>query len=123
MSVFRAMADVSPQQLTHGVIARAVHGDLITLAYVELDPESVLPEHVHENEQVGMMISGSMSLRIGDEERVVRAGESWCIPSNVPHEVHTGSEGAVVVETFSPTRADWERFELQEPREPIWPNA
>lgn len=121
MSVFRVISEVSPQQLTHGVTVRAVHGDLITLAYVELDADSVLPEHVHENEQVGMVISGSMSFRIGDETRVVRAGDSWCIPSNMPHEVHTGPEGAVVVETFSPTRTDWERFELRDPKRTRWP--
>lgn len=121
MSVFSHISEVSPQQLTPGVVARAVHGALITMAYVELDPDAVLPEHLHENEQVGMMISGSMSFRIGDEERVVRAGESWCIPANVPHIARAGSDGAIVVETFSPIRSDWERFAREEPRKPIWP--
>jgi len=121
VSVFRVISDVSPQQLVAGVSARAVHGERITLAYVELDPNAILPEHAHENEQVGLVIAGSMSFRIGDETRDVRAGDSWCIPSNVPHEVHTGHDGAIVVETFAPVRSDWSAIELGLPSKPRWP--
>jgi len=34
------------------VRARRVQGDRITLAVVELAPNAVVPEHVHENEQL-----------------------------------------------------------------------
>ena len=119
--MFRIISEVSPQQLTSGVTARAVHGDRITLAYVELDAGAVLPEHAHANEQVGLVIAGSIKFRIGDETRDAHAGESWCIPSNVPHEAHAGPGGAIVVETFSPIRSDWAAFEPQEPRKTLWP--
>lgn len=121
MSVFRVISDLSLQRLADGVHARAVHGDRITLAYVELDPDAILPEHAHENEQVGLVIAGSMRFRIGDETRDVHAGDSWCIPANVPHDVHTGADGAIVVETFSPVRSDWSAIEAGAPAKPRWP--
>jgi quercetin dioxygenase-like cupin family protein len=121
VSVFHVISHVAVQQLVAGVTARAVHGEHITLAYVELDAGAVLPEHAHPNEQVGLVIAGAMTFRIGDETRDVRAGDSWCIPPNVLHEVHTGLEGAVVVETFSPVRSDWSAIEAQSPRATLWP--
>jgi hypothetical protein len=35
----------------------------------------------------------------------------WVIPGDVPHEVHAGGEGALIVELFAPPRADWSGLE------------
>ena len=121
MSAFSRIAAVAPVRLAPGIVLRPVHGDRLTLTLVELDPGVPLPEHRHENEQVGMVLSGSMQFRIGDETEEVTAGSTWCIPSGVPHEVTTGPDGAVVIETFSPPRADWLALESEEPRAPRWP--
>ena len=42
------------------------------------------------------------------EKIVVRAGESLCIPPNVPHSVES-LEDSVAVDIFSPVREDWVR--------------
>ena len=76
----------------------------MTLAVIELDPDSVVPEHSHENEQLGVLVSGLLEFRVGDETRRVGPGGTWSIPANVPHEVQAGPEGAVAVEVFAPTR-------------------
>jgi len=88
---------------------------------LELDPDSVVPEHSHENEQLGICLSGSLVFRVGDESRELRAGETWIIPGNVPHGVHVGPDGAVVVDVFVPPRDDWREAERVEQREPRWP--
>jgi quercetin dioxygenase-like cupin family protein len=103
------------------VLARAVHGERQSLAVVELDPNAIVPEHHHENEQLGIVITGSLSFRIGSETRDLGPGETWTIPSNVPHEVTAGPEGAVVVDVFAPVREDWASLPLGEPREARWP--
>jgi quercetin dioxygenase-like cupin family protein len=108
-------------QVWETVIARAVHGERQSLAVVELDPDAVVPEHKHENEQLGIVITGSLTFRIADETRELGPGETWTIPSNVPHEVTAGPEGAVVIDVFAPVRADWEELEHTEPRKPRWP--
>ena len=108
-------------QVWDTVVARAVHGDRQSLAVVELDPNAVVPEHRHENEQLGLVISGSLTFRIADETRELGPGETWTIPSNVAHEVTAGPEGAVVIDVFAPVRADWEELEKSEPRRPRWP--
>jgi unsaturated pyranuronate lyase len=108
-------------QVWETVVARAVHGQRQSLAVVELDPNAIVPEHRHENEQLGLVISGSLTFRIGDETRELGPGETWTIPSNAPHEVTAGPEGAVVIDVFAPVRADWEELGKAEPRRPRWP--
>jgi quercetin dioxygenase-like cupin family protein len=108
-------------QVWDGVAARIVDGERLSLGIVELDPGAVVPEHHHEHEQLGMVISGRMSFRIGGETRELGPGETWTIPSNVPHEVTAGPEGAVVIDVFAPVREDWAALDTAEPREPRWP--
>ena len=105
-----------------GVAARALDGERITFSVVELDPNAVVPEHAHENEQLGMVLSGSVVFRIAEESRELRAGGTWCIPANVPHEVRVGPDGAVVIDVFSPPRADWRELERLPERAPRWPD-
>jgi quercetin dioxygenase-like cupin family protein len=121
VSAFDELGELRPIAIWDGVVARAVHGERITLAVVELEPWSVVVQHAHENEQLGMVLTGSLRFRVGDEERELRAGETWRIPSNTPHEVHTGPEGAVVIDVFVPPRDDWDSLETLEPRPPLWP--
>jgi len=121
MSTLNELAGVRPLQVWKGVIARAVEGDRVSLAVIELDPMSVVPEHSHENEQLGMVISGSVTFRVDDEVRELGPGGTWRIAPNRPHEVRVGPEGAVVIDVFAPARADWAALESLEPQAPQWP--
>ena len=107
MSAFDGLARIAPLPIWHGIVARAVSGERITLAVVELDPGAVVAEHAHENEQLGLVLRGSMSFRVGDETRELGPGGTWSIPPGVPHEVHVGPQGAVVIDVFAPPRDDW----------------
>lgn len=119
--MFDDLDEIPPQQLAEGFLARAVHGERLTLAVVEVAPDAVLPEHRHDNEQFGMVIEGTLAFRIGDEERTVGPGGIWRIPSNTPHSVVAGPAGAVLLDLFSPPRDDWQARERLEPRPPAWP--
>ena len=121
MGVFDELHAITPQMLADGYLARAVHGERLTLAVVEAEPGAVLPEHRHDNEQFGMVVEGSVIFRIGDEERTLDAGGIWRIPSDTPHTVTAGDGGAVVIDIFSPPREDWMRNDQLTPRQPSWP--
>jgi quercetin dioxygenase-like cupin family protein len=121
VSAFGSVSSLELQRIWDGVHGRAVHGERITLGVIELDPGSVVPEHRHEHEQVGICLSGSLVFRVGEETRELHAGETWCIPGNVPHEVHVGPDGAVVIDVFAPTRDDWRKAARVEDRLPRWP--
>ena len=106
------------------VRARRIQGERITFAVVELAPDAVVPGHQHEAEQLGMVIEGSVVFTIGDVRRALRPGGTWRIPSNVPHQVTTGPEGATGIDVFTPVRADWDAVPPLEPRAAVrWPPA
>jgi quercetin dioxygenase-like cupin family protein len=121
MSAFDRLGELAPQVLTDGVIARVVAGERVTFAVIELDPGAVVPEHAHDNEQLGVLASGSLRFRIGEESRDVEAGGTWAIPPNVPHDVVAGPDGAVAIEVFVPARADWAGLAGRERSAPRWP--
>ena len=121
MSVFADIATIAPLRIWDGVLGRVVHGERVTLSVIELDPGSLVPEHSHENEQIGILLRGSLVFRVGEEVRELGPGGTWRIRANIPHAVETGPEGAVAVEVFSPARADWERLERVESPRPLWP--
>jgi quercetin dioxygenase-like cupin family protein len=123
MSVFDDLAALPRLPIWDGVVARAVEGDLVTLSVVELDPGAVIPEHAHENEQVGLLLTGSLRFRVGGEARDAVPGTMWSIPASVPHDVVIGPDGAVVIEVFAPRRDDWGAIERDEPSPPRWPSA
>lgn len=115
------LAAVEPFAVWDGVVARSVDGERAAFAVVELDPGSVVPEHSHPNEQLGLVLSGSVTFRVGSETRELEAGGTWKIPPNMPHEVHVGPDGAVVIDVFAPVREDWAALERLGARTPIWP--
>lgn len=121
MSAFARLSTLRTLPVWNGVLGRAIEGAHITMGVLELEPNSVVPEHQHHHEQLGMVVQGSMTFTIGGERRHLVAGDTYNIPGNVPHGVVTGPGGAVVIDVFSPVRDDWSRFEPGEPQTPRWP--
>jgi quercetin dioxygenase-like cupin family protein len=105
------------------VRARRVQGDRITLAIVELAPNAVVPEHRHDNEQLGICLQGSGTFTIDGETRDIRPGTTWCILGGLPHDLKVGPEGAVVIDVFTPIRDDWDDRATVDGATPRWPDA
>src|SRR5689334_19549973 len=111
MSAFSNAGDLPRIKIWDGVVARAVDGTEATLALIDLEPNTRVPEHHHVNEQTGILIAGSMSFTIGDETKEIEPGAMWVIPADVPHSVVAGPGGARLAELFAPPRADWAGLE------------
>ena len=105
------------------VQARVIVGNNASLAVVELGPNAIVPEHRHEQEQLGLCIKGSITFTIDGERRELGPGGTWRIISNVLHDGVAGPDGAIVVDIFSPTRADWDALPRSAPRQPRWPEG
>lgn len=118
---FESLHNLRPYALGQGITARAIEADRMTIAVVDLDPGAVLPEHHHENEQLGFVIAGTLTMRIGTEERGLKVGDMYAIPSEVPHDAVAGPEGCVVADVFAPPRADWNNLKRLDPAPGRWP--
>jgi quercetin dioxygenase-like cupin family protein len=118
MTAFDHLDGIAPNVIWNGVIGRSLHGAEATLAAIELEPDTDVPEHAHVNEQIGILTGGSLTFRIGDEEQDLRPGATWIIPANTPHSVRAGPGGATLIELFAPPRADWAGQERLPPSKP-----
>jgi quercetin dioxygenase-like cupin family protein len=64
--------------------------------------------HSHVHEQISSVESGALRFITPAGDKIVRAGETLCIPPNLPHGVQC-LEDCIVVDIFSPVREDWVR--------------
>jgi len=90
-----------------GVHIKTCAADRMMISVVDLDPHSVVEEHAHPHEQVGILLSGKMVFTIGNEQKTVQAGEMWRIPGNVRHKVVTLDEPARAIDIFTPVREEY----------------
>lgn len=97
-------------QVLDGIgIRTLVHGESTLMTEFRLSGGSILPAHSHPYEQTGYLVSGSLTLFIGNESFALKRGDSWCIPSGVEHRagIH---EDSVALEVFSPPREDYKKY-------------
>lgn len=89
-------------------ILTGLHGEAMMMALNATLPGHTVPMHTHPHEQIGMVYAGRAILHIDDEERIVKKGEFYCIPSNVPHgDTCMGDEPFIMLDIFYPVRADF----------------
>jgi quercetin dioxygenase-like cupin family protein len=83
-----------------------VVGQEIMLARVLMKKGCIVPQHSHHNEQLTYILEGALKFWIDGRVIVVHAGETLCIPSNMPHRAEA-LEDTVDLDVFSPPREDW----------------
>jgi len=98
--------NIKPKEVVHGITGHYVHGDALTLGYVEVKKGSILPEHHHVHEQITFVLEGQLDMIIGGVSCPLKAGMYHVIPSNVPHSATTPVD-CKVIDVFSPVREDY----------------
>ena len=94
-------------QVCPGIERRAVWLDEVMLTFFTFEPQSIVPEHVHPNEQITFVTKGAMEFTLGGETRVLRAGDGVCIPPDVPHKAVILDEPTEAIDSWTPPRADY----------------
>ena len=90
-----------------GLAMQSVTGGKLMANWVTIEPHRTVPRHQHPHEQLGVMLEGALELTIGDETRVLRPGDAYTIPPDLPHSAATRGEGCVVLDVFTPPREDY----------------
>lgn len=80
-------------------------GEHVMQVIVTLAAGSALPGHAHVSEQMAHVVSGKLVLTINGERHECGPGASILILSGVPHSAEAPTD-TVVLDTFSPPRAD-----------------
>jgi quercetin dioxygenase-like cupin family protein len=72
--------------------------------FVSFEPHSRAPVHVHEEEQISIVIDGEFEFELDGEVRTMRRGDLVVIPSWVPHGAHTNDTTCYQIDVFNPPR-------------------
>lgn len=99
--------DAAKVDMLPGIYRKTLaYSESMLVCEVHLAKGAVLPAHQHVHEQTSNVISGTIRYTVGDETRIVGAGDSVLLLSNVPHSVEVLEE-AVVMDIFSPLREEY----------------
>ena len=91
-----------------GVVITTAWGESLMMSFVHFEyADAVVPMHQHPHEQMGMGMEGEFELIIGEEARIIRAGDAYCIPSNVRHSARSVNGPARALDIFHPAREDY----------------
>ena len=96
--------DVPSLPVEPGIVVRPVLGKRLNISFIYFEPQTVAPVHQHREEQVGTVLEGSLQFELAGEQRILRRGDVYVIPPNVPHGAVTSEEGCITLDVFSPPR-------------------
>ena len=108
MSYFCEVDNRAEKELAPGVTAKTFWQQNMLLSVVVLQPNAVVPEHTHPHEQAGTVIEGELSMTIAGETRVLKVGDCYIIPGDVPHSATAHNGLARVIDIFSPVRESYQ---------------
>lgn len=87
-----------------GLGFRPVLGERTMVNFVSFEPHTEAPMHVHEEEQIVVVLEGEFQFQIDDEVRTMRVGDVAVIPSWVPHGARTIDTSCREIDVFNPPR-------------------
>jgi quercetin dioxygenase-like cupin family protein len=97
--------DIKPAEYVPGLEFRPVLGDKGMANFVHFEPNTEAPRHVHEEEQIVVVLDGEFTFDIDGEQRLMRKGDVAVVPSWVPHGAWTTDGRCLEVDFFSPPRS------------------
>jgi quercetin dioxygenase-like cupin family protein len=104
---FPTTDELSRHTIFPGVHIQTCAAEHMMMSIVDLAPHAIVEEHSHPHEQVGLLLQGRAVFFIGDEEKTLKAGDLWRIPSGVKHKVIALDEPVRALDIFHPIREDY----------------
>lgn len=101
---FVDVSAIAPVEFVPGLEFRPVLGERTMTNFVRFSPHTVAPLHVHEEEQIVIVLEGEFEFELDGEVRTMRVGDVAVVPSWVPHSAWTQDAGCYEVDVFNPPR-------------------
>jgi quercetin dioxygenase-like cupin family protein len=105
-SPFRTWNGVEPFPIFPNVQLHGIGGEQMMLCKVTYEPGKVVARHAHEfTEQVMWLMDGTLRMTIGDETKLMVAGDTCVVNKGVEHELGTDT-GCTFLEGLAPVPLD-----------------
>ena len=96
--------DIKPAEFLPGLAFRPVLGQRGMANFVQFEPGVEAPRHVHEEEQIVVVVDGEFTFDIDGDVRVMRRGDVAVVPAWVPHGAWTTDTRCLEIDFFCPPR-------------------
>jgi len=96
--------DLPESEPLPGVQSQTIHGERQTLVRYRYAPGSVFPVHAHPQEQLTVVLCGTIAFTVADNRVVVGPGQVILIPGGTPHGAEVGAEAVETINTLAPRR-------------------
>jgi quercetin dioxygenase-like cupin family protein len=71
------------------------------LVEIEIEPNALVARHTHPGIESGYLVSGGLTLSVqGQPDRVLKPGDGYQVPPEMPHSVRNGSQKSRIAATF-----------------------
>ena len=101
---FVTVNDMDAVEFLPGLEFRPVLGDNVMTNFVTFAPHTEAPLHVHEEEQVVIVLEGELEFVIDGETKLLKPADVAVYPSSVPYGGRTLETGCTSVYVFTPPR-------------------
>jgi quercetin dioxygenase-like cupin family protein len=95
---------LTPVEFLPGLGFRPVLGQRAMTNFVTFEPGSTAPRHVHEEEQIVIVLEGELTFDLDGDVRTMRKGDVAVVPAWVPHAAWTTDSRCLEVDVFCPPR-------------------
>jgi quercetin dioxygenase-like cupin family protein len=95
---------ITPTEFVPGLGFRPVLGERAMANFVNFAPGVEAPRHVHEEEQIVIVLDGEFTFDLDGDVRIMRRGDVAVVPAWVPHGAWTTDSSCLEVDVFCPPR-------------------
>lgn len=98
------VSDVEAVEFVRGLEFRPVLAPNTMVNFVDFAEHTTAPMHVHEEEQITIVLEGEFEFTLDGQTRTMRTGDVAVIPSWVPHGAQTKDTTCREIDVFNPPR-------------------
>jgi len=101
------LQEIQLTELSPGANSRLIAGRGALLSFLRMNPEATFPEHIHPEEQLMIVLRGSIDEGILDGVMTMKKDDILLLPGNMVHGGTVGELGCDVLDVFWPPRPDY----------------
>ena len=98
--------EIKEHKVMEGLFGKFFHSKTMTIVQWRFDEGASLPSHNHVQEQITMIVEGTLELTIGESINTLTSGEMVAIPSGISHG-GKAKEKTLALDIFHPVREDF----------------
>jgi quercetin dioxygenase-like cupin family protein len=100
--------DIPLVELAPGIKAHILSSERMTAIFTVMPPNSMVPRHQHEHEQIMLIAAGECDQIIDDKLYHLKEGNVVIYASNQPHGTYVSDKGCRTMEFFAPRRQEYQ---------------